>query len=880
MRNYIILNGKNSNTIQGLLIQSLAPITKTMIRTQVEEIDGRDGDIVTPLGFSAYDKTISIGLYGNYDINEIIEYFNSNGIVTFSNEPDKYYNYQINAQIDFERLIRFKTATVTMHCQPFKYSTTEQPEILSPTDELLTIPDWQQIENGVTVSCTNGVISVSGTPTSATEFYLPITALALQAGSYTLTASANGQNPNNCSIRMIGAAPSDADSFGNRYISLVQGTTSLSATLAASKTFNYIWFYMSAGVTVGFTLTLSVAESAKATSGEGTNIVLENTAEAPFRRFDLKGNTEQTTYSGKNLLKLTQRDSASNGITATISNGVITVSGTPTTTWANIVASTTNAISAGTYTLSIEEPFSTNIAYALHVTYSDNTGEDITVWKAVGKDKVVTFSKDVKSYFMFLTGLSTSTNYSFKMKPMLELGSVATDFEPYVGGMPSPNPEYPQNVQIVKGDNTIKISNKNLLKLTQRAEPSNGITATVSSDGSISYSGTAVTNWANLTGLENIELPAGTYTLSIAKPLPSNYAYGLIVYYEDGTQADFEVWKVTSNWDNITFTKKTKFMYLFLTGLTAGNNYSGEIKPMLEQGSNFTSFVPHQEQTYLVSLGIDELLEKDSIYKNGNKWYKLKEIGKVSIDSTGLANFNNHGGNHITVSYSVPSSKIVAENKVTTKSESFIGASIANVWQGVVINGVSQASNGNYLLFSLPASTGASLDEIKAYFANHPTTVYYELANPVETEITDETLKAQLEAIAQANSYRGRTHINASAATGNVPHIISAEALANADGTIRNSGNIYSKPKLTIFGSGDIAVYLNNVQMFQIALGDNQYITIDTAALEAYKDTTENLMNRLVTGDYQNFAFQVGDNTLTFSGTVTECVVENYSRWL
>lgn len=126
MRNYITLNGKNSNEINGLLIQELPPISKPQIRTEVEEIDGRDGDIVTKLGFAAYDKEFTVGLYKDFDINEIIAYFNSEGTAVFSNESDKYYNYQIIDQIDFERLVRYRTATVRMHCQPFKYSTEER----------------------------------------------------------------------------------------------------------------------------------------------------------------------------------------------------------------------------------------------------------------------------------------------------------------------------------------------------------------------------------------------------------------------------------------------------------------------------------------------------------------------------------------------------------------------------------------------------------------------------------------------------------------------------------------------------------------------------------------------------------------------------------
>lgn len=135
MRNYIILNGKISTNIQGLLIQSLPPISKPRMRTLVEEIDGRDGDIVTYLGYGAYDKEFTIGLYDDFDIDEVIEYFNSEGNVTFSNEEDKYYKYQIIEQIDFEKLIRFRTANVKMHVQPFKYSVEDNSKTFNLSGE-------------------------------------------------------------------------------------------------------------------------------------------------------------------------------------------------------------------------------------------------------------------------------------------------------------------------------------------------------------------------------------------------------------------------------------------------------------------------------------------------------------------------------------------------------------------------------------------------------------------------------------------------------------------------------------------------------------------------------------------------------------------------
>lgn len=131
MRNYVIINGVNSSTKTGLAIKELPPISKPLMRATREEIDGRDGDIVTKLGYSAYDKTMEIGLFGTYDIDSIISYFTGSGTITFSNESDKYYRYEILNQIDYNQLIKFRTASVVLHCQPFKYEVGETAITLS-----------------------------------------------------------------------------------------------------------------------------------------------------------------------------------------------------------------------------------------------------------------------------------------------------------------------------------------------------------------------------------------------------------------------------------------------------------------------------------------------------------------------------------------------------------------------------------------------------------------------------------------------------------------------------------------------------------------------------------------------------------------------------
>ena len=128
--NYIIWDGTDSRNLQGLMICELPPITKPEMRVETTVIDGKDGDITDDLGYSSYDKTLKIGLFRNYNIDEIAKYFTGKGELIFSNEPDKIYYAEITEQIDFECLLKFKTANVKFHVQPHKYLLNE------PTVEL------------------------------------------------------------------------------------------------------------------------------------------------------------------------------------------------------------------------------------------------------------------------------------------------------------------------------------------------------------------------------------------------------------------------------------------------------------------------------------------------------------------------------------------------------------------------------------------------------------------------------------------------------------------------------------------------------------------------------------------------------------------------
>ena len=155
----LIWKGINSSTIKGLIICELPPITKPKMRTSITKIDGRDGDVIEELGYESYTKNISIGLAKDYEVDEIIKYFTGVGTLIMSNEPNKVYNCRIIEKIDYEKLLRFKIATVKFHTQPYKYLK-DEPMI----DLTITTQTSVQVENkGLEIS--KPIITLTGSGT-------------------------------------------------------------------------------------------------------------------------------------------------------------------------------------------------------------------------------------------------------------------------------------------------------------------------------------------------------------------------------------------------------------------------------------------------------------------------------------------------------------------------------------------------------------------------------------------------------------------------------------------------------------------------------------------------------------------------------------------
>ena len=350
-------------------------------------------------------------------------------------------------------------------------------------------------------------------------------------------------------------------------------------------------------------------------SGEGESLTLDDTAEVKFKKFDLKGNTSQTTYSGKNLLNLPNGSKTSNGITSTITNGKLKIVGTTTANWFSICGLNI-PLESGTYTFSY-----TNkkvFRYNLSLRYEDNTTG--TIYGNTDRNTPITLSQKATIISMSSDSNTVGTNFDYEDYLMLEAGSSATSYEPFVGGTTSPNPSYPQPVNVVSGDNEISVVGKNLFDITQTPVV---INTHYDSSGTIQV-------WNNYVGIrEYVEVSSNTtYVQS------NNLGLGItrVCFYDN---AKTFLSAVTAN----SFTTPNNAKYIRFSIYSEGNVLPTWLQ--IEKGSTATTYEPYQGNTYNIDLPVENLLpypySQTTKTTNGITFTDLGD-GTIKINGTATAN--------------------------------------------------------------------------------------------------------------------------------------------------------------------------------------------------------------------------------------------------
>ena len=368
-------------------------------------------------------------------------------------------------------------------------------------------------------------------------------------------------------------------------------------------------------------------------TAEGTTIDVDDSAEWDGS-IGVGGNTEQKQLSGKNKINtFAQKSTVVEGITVSVDeDGIVTLNGTCTR---NNTGVDLNQIIQGdgkTYTLKAEivdgtysKP-SSDLRFNFHVLSSGYNYEGLSQQfgeaNSVNKTLIAGHEYDVIG---FRVDLGIVLN-NLRVKVQLEEGDTATEYEPYCGGQPSPNPDYPQEKKVVKGANVIKHVGKNICPVKQVNGSKNGLNWIVNDDGTILINGTAtvqsvipIHNEGNNIGL-NIKLKDNTdYVIS-------NGANGNSATF--GFQCGYKIAGGTTVWSEVFNNKKittTKDWVLGVgvlirSGVTMNNVL---IKPMIEEGTIPTSYEPYREEEYIVDLGSDNIIDYN---KNVENFY-YNELG-------------------------------------------------------------------------------------------------------------------------------------------------------------------------------------------------------------------------------------------------------------
>lgn len=544
-------------------------------------------------------------------------------------------------------------------------------------------------------------------------------------------------------------------------------------------------------------------------SGKQFQILNNAGAVAPIENTQLQGDTYQQTYTGKNLYQTIGRTTY--GLTGTLqSDGRFNVTGTATGTYANITETINPNLPAGTYTFSL-----TN---AIPVRASLRVGSNNVASIAEGNTNATfTTTETTTDMKVWFPSITNGTTYNFTVGFQVEAGSTATAFEPYVGGIPAPNPDYPQAVQAVTGEQTVDTHGIQLLTNMGMATPSTDTTfwynftsAAISLTpqdngwGTIKQLKQTFGNFYVAWGAIKNMATSTTYTLIIELKNVVSQGAGCIDFIQPNQAADpFESFEIIvggsaststvlrtafGNPDPVTVVKATTKPSATAIGLRfytrnstpVGSSFDIRVTVLNgDHSSDWQTYIgdnwqPYQSQSYTISLGSIELCKigdrQDYIYKGDDGWYLHKEVRHLSLSVSGMNNSESYPGwvGVAELIQDFPANTNVNMNTLTDSWDNITGINLKD--SGRLIWGANNRGNG--VIYASRSFFGGAWNQTY-WTTNYPNLIielYYGIINtPAGTQITDATLVGQLEALGAMKLFIGENNVLVGATGTNLP---------------------------------------------------------------------------------------------------------------
>lgn len=191
--------------------------------------------------------------------------------------------------------------------------------------------------------------------------------------------------------------------------------------------------------------------SIKIKEASGTTINITDATKTKFNSLSLEKESTQYTTTGANLQKFSARTSSGTYNYVCSNNGQVTITGTVSSSvgLSYNLASNSMSLTTGTYKMKV-------IGNATGVTFTANNANAIIGDLDSNQEAIVAVTQDVTNFQIFQY-LSTGITYNCDYYITLASGGVATE-ERYTGGLPSPSPTYPQEINTIKDNVIITIS--------------------------------------------------------------------------------------------------------------------------------------------------------------------------------------------------------------------------------------------------------------------------------------------------------------------------------------------------------------------------------------------------------------------------------------
>ena len=472
----------------------------------------------------------------------------------------------------------------------------------------------------------------------------------------------------------------------------------------------------------------------------GAGFTLENVQNGLLDDFKMIGvDLEQNTTTGKNILPQNEYISSTtiNGITYTNNgDGTFSLSGTATAeTSIRIIPTEKFNLSNGQqYYLYSSIPYNSSTFNMSIVTLENGTQNYLIV-----NNNYTPATTPTNSRLQFYIVQGNTVNAQ-NIKLMLVKGNNDTNYEPYTGGIPSPNPDYPQEIKVVEGRQVITDKGKNLLNISKNVNGywyKNGVL-------------TANADWSYINDF--IEVKASTqYTISRDSSELNESQFSIEEFDENKNYIKQNVlWQNNTNKYSITTDSNTKYVIC-----NYRNGYA-HTDLQFESGDNRTDYEPYYEP---VSYNIDLQLAniylakmpnttyKNRIYRNNGNWYFEENVEKYIIDGSESWTTQSAYSGYYRYMF------VLMENyKNDNLSYGVVGMNSHFIQRITQPHGdyeylYLQAANNNLLSVYIQIKNLSTIANFKTWLSENNVVVWYVLANPVTTQITNTTLINQLESL-------------------------------------------------------------------------------------------------------------------------------------